>query len=417
MRISIPAFGRLTANTFIVQLSVAALLAGCVSESRVAYSRLDADTARIGGFDNVRMNLDASQQAIVDAAQWAPRSAGREINYLSISGGGAGGAFSVGVLKAWSERGTRPDFDVVSGVSTGALIAPLAFLGPRYDDLLVNLYTSGVARQLVERKWLPNGLLGTSLLKQEPLRAMVERYVTPEMLAAVAVEHRKGRRLMVLTTNLDTQRAVIWNMGAIASRGGADALALFRNVIIASASIPGVYPAVHIHAISGGHAFDELHSDGGASAQFLAFPDSLMTAAAPPRRRPGKRITIYVLVNNALIPEFSNVSDTTFSVMGRAYSVLVKSQTRSSLLATYIFAQRMGIDFRVAAINVQLPYSSLDPFNTNYMRAVFNLGYEEFMAGTLWKEKPVFPTTEEAIAQQKAIPARAADTLARSVVQ
>ena len=268
-------------------------------------------------------------------------------------------------------------------------VAPYAFLGSSYDDRLVDLYTSGVAKDLIDAKWLPTGLLGTSLLKQEPLRRMVEKHITADLLKGVAAEHRKGRRLLVLTSNLDSQRAVIWDMGAIANSGRPDALRLFQDVLIASASIPGIYPAVLIRAFRQPRV-EEMHSDGGSGSQILTVPDGFMTTVTPAKPRPGVRLNMYVLVNNAQMPEFANVRNSTLSVMARAYAIQVKSQTRSALLASYMFAQRVGIHFHVASIDRQIDYSVLDPFNTDYMQAVFEIGYSETIAGTLWKDKPVF---------------------------
>jgi hypothetical protein len=204
-------------------------------------------------------------------------------------------------------------------------VAPYAFLGSSYDDRLVDLYTSGVAKDLIDAKWLPTGLLGTSLLKQEPLRRMVEKHITADLLKGVAAEHRKGRRLLVLTSNLDSQRAVIWDMGAIANSGRPDALRLFQDVLIASASIPGIYPAVLIRAFRQPRV-EEMHSDGGSGSQILTVPDGFMTTVNPAKPRPGVRLNMYVLVNNAQMPEFANVRNSTLSVMARACAIQVKSQ-------------------------------------------------------------------------------------------
>ena len=200
-----------------------------------------------------------------------PIRSGR-ITYLALSGGGSGGAFGAGILTGWTTAGTRPTFDVVSGVSTGALIAPFAFLGSSYDPTLAELYTSGIAETLVRPRPII-GLLGAALSDPAPLRRLVERYVTDDMLRKIAAEHSKGRRLFVVTTNLDAQRTVIWDMGAIAAHGHEQALVLFRNVLIASASIPAVFPPVMIEVTMNGKRFQEMHSDGGATTQLFTAPE------------------------------------------------------------------------------------------------------------------------------------------------
>lgn len=377
-----------------------ALLAGCMAPDRTAYGPSAAATASIEGFEDIRMYADTSR-TLPEASGWLPLPRDREIDYLVLSGGGAGGAFGVGALKAWSDKGQRPEFDIVSGVSTGALIAPYAFLGPAYDDTLVDLYTSGVAEKLVDADFLPKGLLGASLLKQAPLRIMVERYLTREVMAEIATEHRKGRRLLVLTSNLDSQRAVIWNMGAIADSGRPDALRLFQDIVIASASIPGLYPAVLVKAVSKGQAFEEMHSDGGSASQILTIPEGWMANPDKLDWPKGLKFNMYIIVNNALMPEFSTTTNNTFTVMARANSALIKAQTRSALVATYVYAQKSGIRFRVASIDTHIPYDMTDPFNTNYMRAVYNLGYAKMASDSLWKDRPSF--TNASAASQPAV--------------
>jgi predicted acylesterase/phospholipase RssA len=348
----------------------------------------EADKASIAGYGEIRIYRDA-RIAAGDVRDWTPATEPDGIDVLMISGGGAGGAFSVGVLSAWSAAGTRPQFDVVTGVSTGALIAPFAFLGSAHNKTLVHLFTSGVADDLVATKF-PVGLMGSSLLRSTPMRRMVEDFITPTVLQQVAAQHRKGRRLLVLTTNLDTQRAVVWNMGAIANTSRPDALKLFQDVMIASASIPGVYPAVMIEAESGGRYFQEMHSDGGSTSQVLILPQAILASTNPlvPAKR--QSVDFHVVVNNALIPEFATTRNSTLSVIARAYTILLKSQTQSELAILYNYAKLTGARFHLATIDTQVPYSILDPFNAGYMQAVYDLGYAGFLAGNLWKDRPVF---------------------------
>lgn len=381
--------GRATKLIRLMAILMLTLLAGCLAPDRISYGPKAAANANIEGFGDIRTYADVGRQ-LPDARAWLAVPRRKDVNYLVLSGGGAGGAFSVGALKAWSDRKERPKFDIVSGVSTGALIAPLAFLGPAYDETLVDLYTSGVAKELVDADFLPKALLGPSLLKQEPLRRMVERHLTQDVLEEIAVEHRKGRRLLVLTSNLDSQRPVIWNMGAIADSGRADALKLFQDVIIASASIPGVFPAVLIKVKAGGQQFEEMHSDGGSSSQILTIPEGWMASPRQATWPKDLKLNMYVIVNNALMPEFSTTSNNTLAVMARASAALIKSQTRSALVATYVYAQKNGIRFHVASIDRQIPYKMTDPFNTNYMRAVYHLGYARMASGSLWKDEPLF---------------------------
>jgi hypothetical protein len=213
--------------------------------------------------------------------------------------------------------------------------------------------------------------------------------MTWSFLTRIAAEHRKGRRLLVLTTDLDTQRAVVWNMGEIAASGRMDSLSLFRDVLIASASIPGIFPAVRIKAQVAGRQIEEMHSDGGSASQVLTLPEQLIAEGGRLARHRNQKINFYVIVNNALMPEFSTTPDQTLPVMARAYSILIKSQTRASLLALYGYAKRTGAEFHLASIDRQIPYSVSDPFNTGYMRTVFAIGYSEMKGGRLWKDRPI----------------------------
>ncbi|MGZ2384455.1 hypothetical protein ACVIDN_005879 [Rhizobium brockwellii] len=214
------------------------------------------------------------------------------------------------------------------------------------------------------------------------------------LLTEIADEYRKGRNLFVLTTNLDTQRAVLWDMGAIANSPRPDALGLFQNVLIASASIPGVFPAVRINAVVDGRPIVELHSDGGPSAQIMTVPEAVLSNVDLPVPAGARGSDMYLLVNNALMPEFAVTANSTLSVSTRAYSILVKSQTRQSLYAVYEYCRRVGAQFHMATIDVMVPYKISDPFNTGYMRAVFKIGYDRMLNGRLWRDRPTFSTTQ-----------------------
>src|SRR5271168_2734897 len=171
--------------------------------------------------------------------------AGQPVNILALSGGGADGAFGAGALVGLTRSASRPQFSVVTGVSTGALIAPYAFLGPDWDDQLVEIYTSGRAEHLLHSRGLA-ALFGSSLYSGTPLKQLVDRYATDALIQAVAREASTGRLLLVATTDVSTGEPVIWDLGSIAMNGGASAKALFRDVLVASASVPGLFPPVVI---------------------------------------------------------------------------------------------------------------------------------------------------------------------------
>ncbi|MEO4001897.1 patatin-like phospholipase family protein [Mesorhizobium sp. CAU 1732] len=377
-------------RTLMIFLSVTLALSACMYTPERASNAEEADHALIAGYGEIRAyRYSPRNEALARHSDWMVKTQSAKKNILMISSGGGSGAFGVGVLAGWTTTNTRPRFDVVTGVSTGALIAPYAFLGPAYDKLLVHQYTSGVAQELVALNG-PLGLFGSSLLKAGPLKRHVERFITPHVLNQIAAEHHEGRRLFVLTTNLDTQRGVIWNMGAIAASENPDALKLFRDVIVASASVPGVFPPVQIQAVSNGRQFQELHSDGGSISQVLT-PPLLVENALFSERQVQRNVNLYVIVNNALIPEFDITPNRTVPALGRAYSLFLKSQAQSELTALYNHTRRTGASFHVASIEVQVPYSMLNPLSKKYMQAVYRFGYEQAASGTLWKDTPAFP--------------------------
>ena len=245
------------------------------------------------------------------------------------------------MLNGWTQSGTRPEFTIVSGVSTGALIAPFAFLGPSYDGVLHDLYTSGVAESLVTSPRLQSVLFGSGVFGNRPLRELVAHYVDGPMLARIAAEYAKGRCLAVVTTDLDAQRAVVWDMGRIASYGSPAALELFRDVLTASASVPVVFPPMLIDVAANGRTIQEMHVDGAVTWPVFTLPAAFLLSNARPERR--LSLDVYVLINNELDPEFQVVPDRNVNIAGRAVSTMVKDQTRSVIFRTYQFAKQNGL--------------------------------------------------------------------------
>jgi predicted acylesterase/phospholipase RssA len=307
-------------------------------------------------------------------------------SYLALSGGGADGAYGAGVLNGWTARGTRPKFSVVSGVSTGALIAPLAFLGATYDATLRDVYTSGIAESILDAPNALNALFGSGLFGNTRLRELVARYVDQDMLSAIAVEHARGRRLFIVTTNLDTQRTVIWDMGRIASVRSPQALGLFRDVVAASASIPVVFPPMFIDAEANGIRFQEMHADGGVTAPVLTLPEAFLLRYAALRN--GSQTQIYILINNKVERDFQVVPDSTVDIAARALSSATKTQTRSVLYETYDFARRNKFGFNLTYIEKDVPSSKSPGFETKYMQALYQYGYERARMGDFWTKAP-----------------------------
>lgn len=381
----------------VLALTALPVLGGCASAPREPFTPEEQAKAGVPGIPDARLWLDdpaAIRRLLTDTATRAPafRATG-VVSVLSISGGGDNGAFGAGLLVGWSERGTRPEFAAVTGVSVGALIAPFAFLGPRYDPALRRMFTDGTAERILALDGLAS-LLRLRLREVSPLTELVGRYVDRALLEAVAAEHRRGRLLLVVTTNLDAQRTAVWNMGAIASSTDPGAIELFRDVLVASASIPAVFPPAYIRVASGGRRFSEMHVDGGVTTNVLVVPETFLLALlSPPNTR--ARPQLYVIVNNKLAPEFGVVPDRTIQIVARTVSTSIKASTRSTLISAYAFARRQGWSFNLAAIDPGFSSSTSTGFQTAAMRRLYDHGYAKGRSGQLW-EMTLLPTPDRA---------------------
>ena len=308
--------------------------------------------------------------------------------YLTISGGGANGAFGAGLLKGWSESGTRPEMTIVTGISTGALIAPFAFLGSNYDGQLEQLYTSLSTKDLITKRSLIRGLLSDAMTDTQPLRDLLRNTVDEQMIAAIAKEYNQGRRLLIGTTNLDAKRPVIWNIGAIAAVGTEESAQLIRDVMLASASIPGIFPPVRISVRVGERVYDELHVDGGVASQVFLYPAQLDLRHAKEQVGVTGTQTVYVIRNGSLQPDWSEVKPKVMPVALSSINTLIRTQGIGDLYRIYLGAKRDGIIYRLAYIPGDFDLEAEEEFDPKYMRALFDLGYEMARDGYDWETSP-----------------------------
>jgi predicted acylesterase/phospholipase RssA len=315
------------------------------------------------------------------------------VSFLALSGGGDDGAFGAGVLCGWTDHGDRPNFKMVTGISTGALMAPFAFLGSDYDHVLRHIYTGVTSDDIFRRKSLLTVLWRESVADTSPLDRMLEMYVDEAMLAAVAAEHQKGRRLIIGTTQLDAQRLVLWDMGAIAASGHPEAIKLFRKVMLASASIPGAFPPQYIKVEAGGKIYDEMHVDGGTTAQVILYetaldPETMMAGLDQLSR--GRPRILYIIRNSQVKPEWEDVRPRALPIAGRAVSTLIKYHGVGDLFRLYTFAKRDNMDYNVAAIPSDAAPTRREPFDQVYMNQLFELGYDLAVKGYPWLKYPPF---------------------------
>lgn len=320
-----------------------------------------------------------------------PDPQARKYNVLALSGGGSYGAFTAGLLNGWTATGERPCFDTVSGVSTGSLIATYAFLGSDYDDELREFYTTTTTDDIYHERFKPAVLWSSSYVKSEPLEKMIEKSITPQLVCKVAMAHAEGRRLYIGTTNLDTGRLVIWDMGAIASSGKPDSLALYRKIVLASSSPPGFFPPVPIDVTVNDEVFTELHVDGGTTAQvfFRASMIPIDKSELSEGQRPLAGSRIYVIIAGKAFPDPKCVESKAVKIAGSSLGALTYAQTRNDLIRIYTLTMITGMEFRVATIPQNWPiHEDSMKFDQASMRSLYQRGYERAAANTEWADLP-----------------------------
>lgn len=315
--------------------------------------------------------LDLSEDALV------ARFGGimeRPHHYLLVSGGGDDGAFGAGLLVGWTSTGKRPEFQIVTGVSTGAIIAPFAFLGPAYDPTLRELYTSFGSDDLVRRRGLLEVLRGDSAFSTEPFARLLERYLGDAEIAAIAAEGRKGRSLLIGTTNLDAARPVIWDITHIAMSGAPGAKRLIHDVIRASTAIPGAFPPVLIEVEARGARYDEMHVDGGVTSQLFLGPTGLEWRKVAERLRVEGSPQLYLIRNSRLAPRWESVPPRVAPIVSRTISSLIRTQGIGDLAQIYLTAERAGMGFNLARVPADFDLEPKELFDPEYMRVLFERG-------------------------------------------
>jgi len=315
-------------------------------------------------------------------------------NFLAISGGGDDGAFGAGLLVGWTEAGQRPEFKMVTGVSTGALTAPFAFLGSAYDDKLKEVYTKISKKDIFIDRGFTAAFFEDALADTSPLFQTISRLLDEQMLQDIAQEYRKGRLLMIGTTYLDARRPVMWNIGAIAASGHPKAIELIRKIFLASAAVPAAFPPVMFDVEVNGQRYQEMHVDGGAIAQLFLYPPQLgtkMTGAKFEGAEVKRERRAYIIRNGSLGNRWSAVERSTLDIAGRAISTLIHVSGLNDLFRAYAVTQRDGVDFNLAYIGDDLvaPPRNED-FDPVYMNALFEYGRARAQHGYPWEKSPPF---------------------------
>lgn len=316
---------------------------------------------------------------------------------LALSGGGSNGAFGAGILNGWTAAGTRPRFKLVTGISVGSLLAPFAFLGPDYDDILRQVFTS-VTTEDIAKKRGPSALWSESFAKTDPLAALIEKYVTEDVLKAIAEAHNCGQRLYIGTTDLDAQRLMVWNMGAIASSGHPKALELFRKIMLAASAMPAIFPPVFIEVEVDGSQYDEMHVDGGLNTQVFFYglmvdiaegKKELMAEEGFAEKKGVSELrtgAVYIIRNGKIGPAAKQVKRKIRDIIGQTLATMIKSSARHDLIRMYVLTQRADIEFNYIGIPEDFESTASEAFDQKEMNRLFLLGYDMAKSGIKWEK-------------------------------
>lgn len=370
---------------FLRSLTAACLmLQGCATIDREPFTQTQQLEATIPGIPAARFWADAPDAGRQMSSSFT--GVRGEKAMLALSGGSDNGAYGAGILNGWSTTRTRPEFAIVTGVSTGALIAPLAFLGAEQDATLERIYTTISAKDIYRARFAPTIPGSTSAASTKPLSRLIASVMTDALIDRIGREHTAGRRLFVGTANLDAQRMVVWNMGAIAASDAPGRYTLFRQVLLASSSIPALFPPVMIRSEIAGRTINEMHVDGSTAAQILSLPDEAITGSRPAGMARPQRI--YIIVNNKLNGEFHLVHPKSIPIAIQSFSFNMRSSLVATINLSYLHARARGIDFNISFIGRDYPGEDRKLFDPVYMRGLYQHGFQKGQMPDFWEKRP-----------------------------
>ena len=379
-------------------LTLVLLSGGCASWKRAPFPEEQQTLGSLEGYESeiriwgdrsenkydISAPLVKSQVMAHDASQFKnPQS------FLALSGGGQNGAFGAGLLNGWSESGSRPEFRIVSGISTGAIIAPFAFLGSSHDAGLKEMFTLYSTKQVLKKKVLKGLFGGVALTESDRLLKLIAHYVDDEMVEAIAVEYAKGRRLFIGTTNLDAKRPVVWDIGRIASSDAPDKVELIHRIILASASVPAAFPPVLFQASKEETEYYELHVDGGISYQLFINPSSVQLGEYIKAAGFTAGGTVYVIRNSLMNSSWEPVKKNAAAISAASVGGLTMNQGNSDQYVIYQQAKLDGMKFQCARIPDVFTVEPNEAFDTAYMQALFEMARNMAVKGYPWSDEPL----------------------------
>jgi predicted patatin/cPLA2 family phospholipase len=364
------------------------ILTGCSLKTRQydAPSATQYTTATIKGYKDIRYWGDKSAKMSEEDIQRLLKNKAllKEVHILALSGGAEDGAYGAGFLNGWSKQGNRPQFTMVTGISTGALIAPFAFLGPQYDHVLKRLYTKTSTKHILSFTIIGALFGGSAIADTAPLRHILTKEINDAFVAQIAKEGEKGRILLIGTTNLDAQRPVVWNITKIAMSGRKDADKLIRDIILASTSIPGAFTPVLIDVVIDKKRYQEVHVDGSVTRQIFIYPNEVNIYEYQKKLGISPKKTFWLIRNTKIDPIYSPVELNIKNIAERSISTLVKYQGRDNIYNIISIAKRDNFDIYITNVPKDFDVPLKEMFDPNYMQALYKVGYQAGKSDSGW---------------------------------
>ncbi|OCH74341.1 patatin-like phospholipase family protein [Vibrio breoganii] len=311
---------------------------------------------------------------------------GDTLNILALSGGGANGAFGAGVLMGLYDKGQLKDYSIITGISAGALIAPFVFAGgdelSRLDEVILGISD----KEVLGKKNFLNTIFKDAFTDGNNFIEFIGEAYPEEMIDKIAEQHRKGKRLFIGSTHFDSGELMIWNLGAIANSDLPNRVELVHKILASSASIPGVFPPQFFDVYSDGTVLEEMHVDGGLAAQVFYNPANfdyqLVSDALGLKDTP----QLDVIRNGLLKSPYKPVNDKGVALLTKSLSGLTMMQTRGDMYRMMYFSETEGLNMQFTYIDQDFSYAkeSKDLFDLNYMKAIYQYGYDKVITRDLW---------------------------------
>ena len=377
-------------------------LSGC-AHVRYAVPENLVGRAEVVGMPDIRYYIDKPdsffmmRQSLVDSFKDEGKSdylvdGVKTYPVLIIGGGVSNSAYGIGLLNGWLKGGSRPVFKIVTGYSSGSVLAVATFSGKDYEDRIADLFTSISTKDFVKQKSIFGILFGDSVNSSDLFAKKINDIVDEKLMVKIAQEHKKGRRLYVGTTDFDAQGFVIWDMGALASQGGPDAVKMFRKIILASCAFPAMNPPVYFQVEAGGRRYEEMHVDGGVISglfyisQLMEGVESIVQySGANPG---GFKTRLYVLNLCYMSPHSRQVKDNMVDMTSRLIETNGESKMIGDTYRVYAYAKEKGWDYNLAYIPEDFVPNQKEMLDTQEMKRLFKRGYDDAAAGYKWHKAP-----------------------------